>query len=61
MKTKQFNNIVHHRTMEIILKNNTVKDSSKPLINEIRDVVERRISFDEQMRLAYCQPKWQWN
>ena len=30
-------------------------------IHRAIDVVERRISFDEQMRLAYCQPKWQWN
>lgn len=52
---------VHPRIIEILLEENNNKDSSKPLINEIRDVAERRIAFDELMRLAYSHPYWQWN
>lgn len=61
MKTKHIHHIVHRRTMEMLLEQHVIKDSSKPLINEIREVAARRISFEEQMRLAYCQPIWQWN
>lgn len=52
---------VHPRIAEILLLEHYVEDSSKPLINEIREVAERRLSFNELMKLAYCQPEWQWN
>ncbi len=60
-RTKQQHIKIHSRVIDTLLKQDSVKDSSKPLINEIREVAERRISFDELMRLAYCHPYWQWN
>ena len=55
-------NIIHHRTMEKIMNVTFSNDSTKPLHNEIKEVVENgTLLFDDYMRLVYDHPKWFWN
>jgi hypothetical protein len=61
MKAKKENTIIHHSTMKNILENTEKKDSTKPLITEIKESVTNRISFEDLMLLVYDHPKWQWN
>ena len=53
--------IIHHLTLDRLMKLNIKKAEMKPLQNEIKKVVTDSIPFSEYMSFIYDNPPWKWN